>query len=362
MFFLPYWLSASIKLAIAASVFSILPSYLSAIDLHLEISSVTLGYLATTELLGFAIACTINFFCARYHIKINDNTALLLLCLCHICSAVITDVSLFFILRAIAGVCAGLVVVRSYEVLGREENPDAAFGRAIAIQMLTTAMLFLLLPNLMEHVGSGSFFLALGALVGATLLLKPMWVDGEDNEQNSQPVDYGVVSISLGAIAMVMLTHSAVWSTLSGYATTHHVELRDQGTLFAVGTLFSVAGAILATLSIVHRKKPLILTAAIGLQCFVVSTMLTGDNMYSFIAATCLFQLLWNLIVPLVMGTLASGRYAKVVIRFTLAAQTLGAALGPMVLVPGWVLPEILLFLGITYLLIVSIVPVRRAV
>lgn len=61
--------------------------------------------------------------------------------------------------------------------------------------------------------------------------------------------------------------------------------------------------------------------------------MLTGDDMYSFIIATCIFQLLWNLIVPLVMGTMASGPSGNVVIRFTLAAQTLGAALGPLMLV-----------------------------
>ncbi|GEM78612.1 hypothetical protein VSU01S_08570 [Vibrio superstes NBRC 103154] len=253
-----------------------------------------------------------------------------------------------------AGISAGLVIVRCYEILGAEENPDAAFGKAIAIQMLTTAVLFMVLPAMVNLYDPSVFFITLGILVGLALLLKPLSAPFQQNDKLSGDIDFGVVFISLSAMAMVMLTHSAVWSTLSAYASTHHIEIQNQGLLFAVGTLFSVAGAMLATFPVAHQRKALILTIALVLQCLVVSTMLTGDDMYSFIVATCIFQLLWNLIVPLVMGTMASGRYGHVVIRFALAAQTFGAALGPLLLVPGWVLPEVLVFLFMTYLLISS--------
>ncbi|MFC0171670.1 MFS transporter [Vibrio comitans] len=358
---IPFWLSACLKLAISVSIFSILPSYLTIIEQHLTLSPTVLNYLATTELMGFALACALNYYFLRHDFRFNDNVALALLCLCHLSSAFISDVSLFFIMRGLAGVCAGLVIVRCYEVLGAEENPDAAFGKAIAIQMLTTAVLFLLLPSLVNYYDTSIFFIALGGLVAFTLLLKPLSVPNSKVSKLSEEIDLTVVLISLSAMVMVILTHSAIWSTLGAYAIAHHIELGDQGLLFAFGTLFSVAGAILATFPVAHQRKTLILSIAIFLQCLVVSTMLTGDDMYSFIIATCIFQLLWNLIVPLVMGTMASGRYGNVVIRFTLAAQTLGAALGPLMLVPGWVLPEVIGLLLITYLLVSSTIKIQES-
>ncbi|WP_236009281.1 MFS transporter [Vibrio ulleungensis] len=357
MLSIPNWLSASIKLAIAASVFSILPSYITAVAEHTQFAPTLINYLATLELLGFALACAVNFILIRWRIIFNERIALIVLCLCHIFSAFTQEPSLFFVLRIIAGISAGLVVVRSYEVLGNESNPDAAFGKAIAVQMITTAILFLSLPLALDTIGSEAFFSILAILAGLAALLPRSIITSETTDfNNHHSIDYTSVLLSLSAVAMVMLTHTAVWSALATFASEHNVKVSDQGVLFAVGTLFSVMGAIISTHPKAHEHKKSVLTIAIMMQCFVVSVMLTGHDKISFIVASCLFQLLWNLILPLVMGSLASGKHGKVVIRFTLAAQTFGAALGPLVLVPGWVLPEVLAMLAVTYLLIKSIV------
>ncbi|GAM78178.1 major facilitator superfamily [Vibrio ishigakensis] len=215
MVHIPFWLSACLKLAISVSVFSILPSYLTVLEQHLELSSASLNYMATTELMGFALACALNYYFLKQGFRFNDNVALALLCFCHLASALTADVSLFFVLRGLAGVCAGLVIVRCYEVLGAEENPDAAFGKAIAIQMLTTAVLFLLLPGLVNYFNTDIFFIALGGLVALTLLLKPLPVPNSPASQLSEEIDISMVLISLSAMVMVILTHSAIWSTLA---------------------------------------------------------------------------------------------------------------------------------------------------
>ncbi|AIW16713.1 hypothetical protein VITU102760_04050 [Vibrio tubiashii] len=358
---MPYWLSASFKLAIAASVFSILPSYLNAIAQHFALSSKLVNALATVELMGFAVACGLNVLLLRKGVAFNDRIVLCLLCFCNLASAYITALPLFFLVRGLAGICAGLVIVRCYEVLSADKHPDAAFGRAIAIQMTATAGMFLLLPFLIEGTDSSVMFIALGALVGLTSLQSSLPSFSAGEEQKDIDVDYNTVFISLSAIAMVILTHSAVWSTLGSAASKHHITLDEQGLLFSVGTLFSIGGAMLATLAPVYSRKKWILPFAIGLQCLVVSLMLTGQERYIFTIATFFFQLLWNLIVPLVMGTIVSGKNGGVVVRYTLAAQTFGAALGPMILVPGWVLPEMLIALLITYLLVSSSMVLNKA-
>ncbi|USD67683.1 MFS transporter [Vibrio sp. SCSIO 43136] len=350
------WLVASIKLAIAAHVFSILPSYLTVLEQLLDISSINLSYLAATELMGFAAACAINFFSLRKGVKISDNVALMLLTLCNLASAVAVSLPWFFTLRFAAGICAGLVVVRCYEVLSAQSNPDVAFGRALAVQMVSTMLSFILIAPMVENYGPRSFMWVLALSSGLAFLLLPVSrIKGATKKIHNQ-VNFPIVLLSLSAIGLVMLTHSAVWSVLGNYASLHDVPIEQQGLVFAIGTLFSIGGAMLATYSFVLQRKLTFLSIAIALQALMFVLMLTETVKPVFILASFAFQLLWNFMTPLVMGSLARGKYAFVVIRFTLAAQTLGAALGPLMLAPNAVMPEVLIMLAITYVLVLAIV------
>ncbi|WP_047043256.1 hypothetical protein [Vibrio mexicanus] len=356
MFYFQSWLVASIKLAVAASVFSILPLYLTSLSDYLTLSKMQLNSVATAELMGFALACAVNYHAIKHGVRSNDNLALLSLCICNLLSAMTADFTLFFMIRTIAGVLAGLVVVRAYEVLSNQENTDAAFGKAIAIQMLFTAALFLILPYWVQTYGPRSILYVLSALAAACLLLPPLKAVKASDFQLSEPLDYSLIFISLGAVAMIMMTHSAVWSTLGFHANAHEITMEQQGYLFSIGTLFSVFGAMLATLDWVHEKKSKLLPMAIGLQCLMVGVIIADESTNRFVAATFFFQLLWNFMLPLVLGSIASGKQARVIIGFVLVAQTFGAALGPMVLISGWVLPEVIVMLFITYWMTASLI------
>ncbi|UPQ89459.1 MFS transporter [Vibrio sinaloensis] len=357
----PNWLSASIKLAIAAAVFSILPLFLTTLSDYFLLSKTQLNSLATVELMGFALACGINYQALKWGVRYNENFALAGLSICNLLSAMTADFTMFFMIRAVAGVLAGLVIVRGYEVLGSEENADAAFGKAIAIQMLFTAALFLFLPYWVQTYGPRSILFVLCALAAVCLLFKPLQSETTISSRPSEQLDYSLIFISLGAIAMVMMTHSAVWSTLGFYANARDITIEQQGYLFSIGTLFSVLGAILATLNWVHAKKSKLLPIAIGLQCLVVGVIVLDDSMSRFVAATFFFQLLWNFMLPLALGSIATGRHARVILCFVLVAQTFGAALGPLVLISGWVLPELTVMLFLTYWMMASVLKSSRA-
>ncbi|MCG9582369.1 MFS transporter [Vibrio tubiashii] len=356
MYSVPNWLVASIKLAISAAVFSILPLFMTTLSEHIPLTSIQLNMVATIELMGFAMACGVNYYTSKKGFKYNDNFALAALSLCHLFSALASDLPLFFLLRALAGVFAGLVVVRSYDVLGREVNADAAFGKAIAIQMLATALLFLTLPYWLQTYGASSMFFILSALVALCLLFKPLRASDVDLSPSTSELDYSLVFLSLGAVAMVMMTHSAVWSTLGFYASSRQISVDAQGYIFSIGTLFSVVGALLATLEVVHHKKSKLLPLAIGFQCIVVWVLIADSSVLRFITATFFFQLLWNFMLPLVLGSIAAGKHARTIIGFVLVAQTFGAALGPVMLVSDWVLPELLTMLLVTQFLVSSLV------
>ncbi len=97
--------------------------------------------------MGFALASILCYLLVRLSsIRVNENLAIIVLLIAHLASAYCDDVDTFLALRVIAGIAAGVIVVFSYEALSRESNPDLAFGKAIAIQMVYSGLLFLGYP------------------------------------------------------------------------------------------------------------------------------------------------------------------------------------------------------------------------
>lgn len=353
------------KLAVASSIFLLLPSYLNAISIQFETSVYDLSYLATVELFGFALASIICYFLARFRtIKINEHFAIVVLASTHLASAYCNDINLFLALRAISGVAAGLILVLSYEALSQEANPDLAFGKAIAFQMLYSGFLFLCLPYLILDFGVDTFFFLLAGL-SACLLLLPKFspLDPHSAEVfNLQKADLSTKLLGLAAVFMIILTHSGCWSMLSVVGDKLQILPTEQGQVLAVGTLFSLFGAVLASLaSLSHYKKALTIVGLFS-QGLVIVLLFTTENHLLYFIAVSLFMLFWNFLLPLFMGTISESDHSGDIIRLSVAAQTTGAALGPYVLLKGWVLSELVVFLAITLICIFPLLSHRNAV
>lgn len=359
------YLSTSMKLAVASSIFLLLPSYLNAISIQFETSVYDLSYLATVELFGFALASVICYFLAKSRsIKINERFAMLVLAGSHFASAYCSDINLFLALRAISGVAAGLILVLCYEALSHEANPDLAFGKAIAFQMLYSGFLFLCLPYLIQDFGVDTFFFLLAGL-SVFLLLLPKFspLSPESAEVFSLPkADLSTKLLGLAAVFMIILTHSGCWSMLSVVGDKLRVLPTEQGQVLAVGTLFSLFGAVLASLASLSRFKKALTIAGLFSQGVVIVLLFTTKSQLLYFVAVSLFMLFWNFLLPLFMGTISESDHSGDIIRLSVAAQTTGAALGPYVLLKGWVLSELVIFLAITLICIFPLLSHRRAV
>jgi predicted MFS family arabinose efflux permease len=355
-------LFTSIKLAVASSIFLLLPSYLNAISVQFETSVYDLSYLATVELMGFALASILCYFLVRLRsVRINETFAIIVLAATHLASAYCDDINIFLALRAISGVAAGVILVLSYESLSQESNPDLAFGKAIALQMLYSGLLFLGLPYVIQAFGVDSFFFLLASF-SILLLALPKFEIIEPSEQFSVgTADLNTKILALAAVFMILLTHSGCWSMLSVVGDKLLIQPKEQGRILAMGTMFSLVGAILASLVSLSRYKKMLTISALFAQAGVMILLFTTESQLLYFVAVSLFMMFWNFLLPLFMGTISETDEQGDIIRLSVAAQTTGAALGPYILLRGWVLSELVVFLAITLMCILPLLSKRKA-
>jgi hypothetical protein len=139
------------------------------------------------------------------------------------------------------------------------------------------------------------------------------------------------------------------------------IQPKEQGRILAMGTMFSLVGAILASLVSLSRYKKMLTISALFAQAGVMILLFTTESQLLYFVAVSLFMMFWNFLLPLFMGTISETDEQGDIIRLSVAAQTTGAALGPYILLRGWVLSELVVFLAITLMCILPLLSKRKA-
>ncbi|ABO25666.1 MFS transporter [Shewanella loihica] len=344
-------LYAGVKMSVASSVFLLLPIYFDVISRQFAEPVLALTYVVTIELVGFSLASICCFFWQRMNF-ISERGVFLALALAHLGSALCSAVEWFVVLRFAAGFFAGILIVRCFDTLSHDKLPDAAFGRAIAMQMLYSGLLFLLYPQLRLQ---GGFDGLLVLVAGFCLLMVLLPVDTRAQQMPKiKGVKTGKVFLytALFAILMIMLANVGAWSMLSVVATRIGISEIDQGVILATGTLFSLLGAVSASLLAKYGNRQRVITfGVLGQSIAIVLLFSTRDPLVYFVAVSC-FMFMWNFLLPFFMGVISEADPEGHAIRLAVAAQSIGAALAPAVLLKEWVLFELVIFLLITLLLI----------
>lgn len=353
------WLNASIKMTIATSVFLLLPSYLETITTQFNASQQAMTRLATIELLGFAIAPFLYLLIQKTSLLvINERTTIVALALFHVTSAYCQDIAYFYGLRVGAGICAGLITMFTYDALSKLDRPSAAFGKAIATQMIFSAAAFFIMPSLTSQFGVQAFFLLL-AILSALLYALPRLpkVHVSNDDLGSKP-STPLFVVCLLALFVFLMTHSATWASLNQISASINITGQQQGNILALGTIFSLIGASSSVYvsNISHRLARVVLFSAISAQVLCIAALFNINGVVGYIVSVSTFMFLWNLILPLLMGAITDADHSGTTIRFAVTAQTVGAAFGPSILIEGWGMVQLIGFLVINMGLIYALI------
>lgn len=237
--------------------------------------------------------------------------------------------------RLLAGLGCGLISSTVLSSLGKTHNPARTLGLYFAFNYALAALLFPLMPYVLQHLGRGGGYAVLGLLLCAVLMSCTRIPAG------TPPGAVTDAALPRFPLRAAILSHSvsvAYW-TGSGavWAFVERLGLRVSpsesliANILSLGQLAAIVGALTASLLHTRLGRTLPTVAAIGIS--VLSLVLIGvaSHPAGFAAGTLLFCFAWPSFLAYLGGIMSAQDETGRVIALSVSSQTIGMAVGPAI-------------------------------
>jgi len=313
--------------------FLLMPLYIGALVDYLGLSEAQAGLLTSLELLGTSAAAVMAVFWIRRlswrHVAAYSAVALSLGNL--LCVFFAHDPVLLIGLRLITGFAAGCLVSLACAGLGDTLRTDRNFAFGVVGQLALSGALFMVLPTMIFRFGASAIFAcfaacAIVALIGGLLLpssSRRRSVAPLVEKRAWKPI-WGL----LGGAAF-FIANTAVWAYIERIGVASELKAGFIGNVLGIAVFTSILGPLLAARAAQRFNRFWIMLIALMGELVCLIFLRIGMGAVSYAAIVLLYQLCWNLWVPLQMSVVAdvdsSGRFAVLIPLF----QAAGIALGP---------------------------------
>lgn len=300
-------------------------------------SEMELGLLASSDLLGMAVASVLGLFWVTRLpwrpvalIGLFAVVAGNLLCIGE------TDFNTLIMWRLCAGLGAGSVVVLTISVIARTSHPDRFMSFFVAFEIAAQMVGFTLFADVVNNQGADSLFYLFAVLAVVAMPLIAFFPHSDRSDALDStgsavtaPAARSVLLLILTAMAIFFLAQSAVWAFAERIGSDAGLDAEAIGNALAISSPFALAGALLAGWLDLRfgRAWPIALAA---IAQIVLLALLQGEMSFVHYAIVFgLFGFFWNVGIPYQVGVLVSHdkemRFAALIPAF----QGAGLALGP---------------------------------
>lgn len=319
---------------IAPEVFIVQPGFVQGLVEYLGFDDQGAGKVVSAEMWGLAATTILMTFTAhRVNWRFVVLGSLLVMFAANAACTMTADLNTFVVLRFIAGLGAGSLVSLSFAAVGLTGNPDRNFGLLIMWVLTYGAIVLWAMPSAYELFGFNGviWFFALFP-VTAVPFIRHLPVSGESQAQ----VEADAINLSpqLKGMALVAMfayfaAQGVVWAYLFLIGLAGGLGEQAVANGLMLSQFAGIAGAMLAAV-MAHRfgrSIPLTIGVVGGAAClwFLVGTF----SFVVFALVVAVYNFLWNLTHPFLLGAMASfDRHGRVVV-YAVAMQMVGLAVGP---------------------------------
>ncbi len=157
------------------NILLIMPAVVSGLVVALHIPAGVAGRIGSCDSYGLAAGAVIAVFIVRrFAWRPIAYTLLAILIGIDLSSTLIHTVGALMLVRAVHGLCAGVLIGVSYGVFARSGMPDRCFGMLCAVQGCITGFALMFLPRLVPVFGTAVLFFTLAGLSAVALMLMPL--------------------------------------------------------------------------------------------------------------------------------------------------------------------------------------------
>lgn len=319
---------------IAPEVFIVQPGFVQGLVEIIGFDDKGAGYTASAEMFGLAATTILMTFIAH---QVNWRSvifwSLLLMFVANLLCTITTDLSLFVVLRFIAGLGAGSLVSLSFAAIGLTSNPDRNFGFLIMWVLVYGALVLWAMPSAYELAGMNGvlWFFAIFPLT-AMPFIRFMPATGENVvqvEEDAVNLSGSMKGLALFAMLAYFTAQGVVWAYLFLIGVSGGLTDQQVANGLMLSQFAGIAGAFLAAM-LAHRfirSVPLAIGIIGGAACLY---FLVGNfSFLLFAIAVGIYNFFWNMSHPFLLGAMASFDRRGRVVVYAVAMQMIGLAIGP---------------------------------
>ncbi len=248
-----------------------------------------------------------------------------------------TDFGALAITRFITGLGSGGLISLTFTMMGLTERADRNFGFIIVWVLTYGGLGALIMPWAFTSIGMTGVLVFFGLFCLSGFFFIRMLPDGATTDANEIENDRSKYSLSLKTLSLLAILIynigiGIVWVFLFALGVEDAgMEAQAVGQAIFVSQMFGIVGALGAVFleAKIGRFIPLMIGIFGGAAGIYL--LLGGVSVSEFWYGVCIFNLLWNLSMPYLLGTMAEFESTGRMVVFGVAMQMVGLAVGPFI-------------------------------
>jgi DHA1 family inner membrane transport protein len=295
-----------------------------------------LALIATCEIIAIAIGSTLGgVFGIRSGVRAKATILLLALVGFNAASSLVSSLGAYIVLRSLAGLVEGALVVFAIELVARSTHAQRLGGYFVIGQTLLQAALALILALwVLPAWGSAGGFAAMAVVAAASIAIVPMAPNGYAPLPKVQNSLDGVFTLravlALLSIFAFFLFIGAVWAFLEPIGARSGIDAATVGKIVSAALVAQIIGALLSTWAADRMHYGIGIFACGLIALAAIGVILSGPTPGAFWAAALVIGFVWLFIIPCQVGMAVAADESRSTATLVPAANLLGAAIGPI--------------------------------
>ena len=335
----PAILSAVLLGTIGVLTFIIQPGVVQGYVTHLHASDSQALDLAGLEMLGVSLATVFMAAAAnRIDWRMLVVAGLAFAALGDGASVAAIGGAWFGMVRLVAGFGEGMIISISFTFVGITARPERNIALYLSLLLTYGAFGLWYLPAFLDRFGMAAMFGALGVLSALALATVPFVPHGIGGAEGGRPgvrqLPLAMLVVALAAVLAYNIAQGIAWAILSLVGTGAGMSEQGVADALFLSQILAVGGALASVFLADRMNRDMAITLGILGGAASIAILIGRPGALLFTLGVCGFNVLWNFVLPFILGRVgdfdASGR----MITFAVAMQMIGLGGGPLIAAP----------------------------
>ena len=335
----PAIVSAVVLGTIGVLSFIIQPGGVQGYVEHLHVSDARAVDLVGLEMLGVALATVfMALIGTRIDWRVITAAGLLIAAAGDASSAGATHGDLFGWLRLIAGFGEGIIISISFTFVGITAKAERNVALYLVLLLTYGAFGLWYLPVILNRIDIAGLFTVFAGLSVVALITVPFVPHGYGAGSGARPgvrqLPNAMLAVALAAVLAYNVAQGIAWAVLFLVGTSAGLAEQSVANALFASQALAVGGALASVFLAERLHRDVAIAGGILGGAASIALLLGTPGLVLFTVGVCGFNILWNFVLPFILGRIgdfdASGR----MMSFAVAMQMIGLGGGPLIAAP----------------------------